>query len=291
MKMKVLLTTDGSEFAEQSIRWFSRLPIAPSSTYEIITVGNYHVYGMVPASVHAEFVRLERAHALESFQRAAAILQEVGIATVHVVSLGQPADEITQYAKVSKTDLIVVGAHGMSLLARMLIGSTSETVARHAPCSVLVVRGTYSPRSFDSEPPRITIATDCSDADSQIAAQVNAIGLPKNSKLQLVSVIEHPYLLEPAFEYDVQITRETSASMERLAKQLESSSSNIEKHVFEKVHVGSCILVFLEKHPTDIIVLGDKGRSAVGRFFLGSVSRSILHHAPCSVLIAKKRLE
>lgn len=76
-------------------------------------------------------------------------MQEVGIASVHVVNLGQAADEITQYAKVSKTDLIVVGARGMSLLSRVLIGSTSQTVARHAPCSVLVVRGTYSPRSFD----------------------------------------------------------------------------------------------------------------------------------------------
>ncbi len=289
--MKVLLTTDGSESAEQSIRWFSRLPILHSRSYEIVTAASYQVFGMAPAEVHEEFFRLDRAYSLESFQRAAAILKEVGLEAVHANRIGQPADEITQYAKESKSDLIVVGAHGTSLLARMLIGSTSETVARHAPCSVLVVRSTPPLSSNEDAPLRITIASDCSDADSQIATQIKALGLPKHTKVQLVSVIEHPYLLEPVFEYDEIVTRETALAMDRLAKKLESSSVNIEKHVFEKVHVGSCILDFVQKHPTDIIVMGDKGRSAIGRFFLGSVSRFILHHAPCSVLLVRKRVD
>ncbi len=126
---------------------------------------------------------------------------------------------------------------------------------------------------------------------AEIAAQIKALGLPKQSKLQLVSVIEHPYLLEPTFEYDAQVTRETHMALEQLAKALESSSENIDKHVFERVHVGSCILDFIEKHRTDIVVLGDKGRSSIGRFFLGSISRLILHHAHCSVMIVRKREE
>ncbi len=289
--MKILLTSDGSQTAEESIRWFSRLPISHSPTYEILTVSSYQVYGMVPARIHDEFVRLEAAHAIDSFRRASAILQEVGISAVHITSLGQAADEITQYAKQSKTDLIVVGVRGRSQLERMLIGSTSETVARHAPCSVLVVRGKYPLHSNDVSPCHLTVASDNSELAGEIAAQINALGLPKQSKLQLVSVIEHPYLLEPTFEYDAQVTREAHTAMDRLALALESSSNNIEKHVFEKVHVGSCILDFIEKHPTDIVVLGDKGRSSIGRFFLGSVSRLILHHAHCSVLIVRKREE
>jgi universal stress protein A len=34
----------------------------------------------------------------------------------------------------------VVGAHGRTALQRMLLGSVAESVVRHAPCSVLVVR-------------------------------------------------------------------------------------------------------------------------------------------------------
>ena len=39
-----------------------------------------------------------------------------------------------------KVDVIVVGSHGRGAIARILLGSVSEQVVRHAPCPVLVVR-------------------------------------------------------------------------------------------------------------------------------------------------------
>jgi nucleotide-binding universal stress UspA family protein len=290
IQMKVLLTTDGSESAERAIRWFSRLPIEHNSSYEVMTVSSYQPYGMVPSDVHDEFVRLESARALQAFQRAERILREVEIEATHVACLGQVADQITIYAKESKVDLIVVGAHGMSFLEHMLLGSTSETVARHAPCSVLIVRDPHA-KNFNSEPASITIASDGSDVDKEIAAQINALGVSNDTKFDLISVIEHPYVLEPGVEYDAQLTRETALILDRLAEELTKSSVHIEKHVFERIHIANCILNYVQKHPTDMLVLGDKGRSAIGRFFLGSVSRVLLNHAPCSVLLVRKRLE
>lgn len=49
------------------------------------------------------------------------------------------------------------------------------------------------------------------------------------------------------------------------------------------------ILDYAEKHPPDVIVAGSRGLSEAGRFFLGSVSDGILHHARCSVLVVKSR--
>ena len=45
------------------------------------------------------------------------------------------------------------------------------------------------------------------------------------------------------------------------------------------------ILEYAERHPPDLIVVGSRGLSDAGRFFLGSVSDGILHHAHSSVLI------
>lgn len=47
------------------------------------------------------------------------------------------------------------------------------------------------------------------------------------------------------------------------------------------------IVEYSQKHPPDLIVVGSRGLSEAGRFFLGSVSDGILHHARCSVLVVK----
>lgn len=55
------------------------------------------------------------------------------------VVVGQPVDEITEYAKRIKADLIVVGhRHLDSWAARWWRGSISKALIEHAPCSVLV---------------------------------------------------------------------------------------------------------------------------------------------------------
>lgn len=53
---------------------------------------------------------------------------------------GDPANVILDMAEDFSQDLIVVGAKGHSLLHYVLIGSTTEKILRHAPCSLLVVR-------------------------------------------------------------------------------------------------------------------------------------------------------
>ena len=48
--------------------------------------------------------------------------------------------EINEAARESNCDLIVIGNHGRSALARFFIGGNAERVVRHAPCPVLVIR-------------------------------------------------------------------------------------------------------------------------------------------------------
>lgn len=48
--------------------------------------------------------------------------------------------EIVEAARESNSDLIVIGNHGRTGLARIWVGSTAERVVRHASCPVLVIR-------------------------------------------------------------------------------------------------------------------------------------------------------
>jgi nucleotide-binding universal stress UspA family protein len=51
-------------------------------------------------------------------------------------------EEVRGAREAEEVDLLVVGAHDRAALGRLLLGSVSEHVARHAPCPVLVVRAT-----------------------------------------------------------------------------------------------------------------------------------------------------
>ena len=53
---------------------------------------------------------------------------------------GKPPDQILAAAREWEADVIVIGTHGRSGVSRLVLGSTAESVVRHAPCPVLVIR-------------------------------------------------------------------------------------------------------------------------------------------------------
>lgn len=57
-----------------------------------------------------------------------------------IVAEGHPAEQILRTIGAERSNLVVLGAHGQGAIQRLLMGSTSERVLFHAPCSVLVVR-------------------------------------------------------------------------------------------------------------------------------------------------------
>lgn len=64
------------------------------------------------------------------------------------------------------------------------------------------------------------------------------------------------------------------------------SSSSI-KPLLAKGHVSDTIIQWSEKAGTDCLVLGSRGLTDVQGYLLGSVSRKVVTHAPCSVLMVK----
>lgn len=53
---------------------------------------------------------------------------------------GDPAKEITNYAKAEKADLIVLGNRGLNGLKKFMLGSVSQKVAQCAECPVLIIK-------------------------------------------------------------------------------------------------------------------------------------------------------
>lgn len=59
------------------------------------------------------------------------------------IGVGDPAEQIVQLAVDTEADLIVVGTNEKTGIGRLVLGSVSSEVFRHAPCSVLVARPTH----------------------------------------------------------------------------------------------------------------------------------------------------
>jgi len=72
-----------------------------------------------------------------------------GVATEWDVKVGDAGSVLLQLAVVWNADLIVLGRRGHRGLAEVFLGSISNYVVHHAPCSVLVVQGITS----KTEPP------------------------------------------------------------------------------------------------------------------------------------------
>jgi len=77
----------------------------------------------------------------EASERQKTRLEKAGLTAV-VVELrsGTPAREILQYMDEHPSDLLVMGARGLSELGRVFLGSVSDVVVHHAHCPILVVR-------------------------------------------------------------------------------------------------------------------------------------------------------
>ena len=66
--------------------------------------------------------------------------RRLGVPVTFLVWTGEPGESIVAAAEAEDVDVILVGAHGRGALGRLLMGSVSEHVARHAPCPVVIVR-------------------------------------------------------------------------------------------------------------------------------------------------------
>jgi nucleotide-binding universal stress UspA family protein len=148
--LKVLLAVDGSEGSRRATQALAARPWPAGTEIRVFSVVELGMSALqasfeIPA-FDTEHLESQRAEAMkrteESIDSALKILEATGVATSESISVlaASPKELILQEAAEWGAEWIVLGSHGSSGLSRFLIGSTSETVATHATCSVEVVR-------------------------------------------------------------------------------------------------------------------------------------------------------
>jgi nucleotide-binding universal stress UspA family protein len=134
----ILLATDGSREAELAAATAADLANATNSQLHVIHVGE-----LLPtflAQTEVEPAQLER-EARELLDEQVRRIEEAGgtVEEAHL-RLGRADEEIVDLAHSLDVGLIVMGSRGRGRIRRALMGSVSDSVVRHAPSPVTIVR-------------------------------------------------------------------------------------------------------------------------------------------------------
>ena len=143
--MRILLAIDDSKFSEAAIE-----AVIEQARPQDTEVRILHVVESPPLLVAREMGgydpaletawESQRQQARAVVAKAAELLRARGLKVAAAVEDGDPKSKILDVAEEWQADLIVLGSHGRKGLNRFLMGSISDAVARHARCSVEIVR-------------------------------------------------------------------------------------------------------------------------------------------------------
>ncbi|MGE5180985.1 MAG: universal stress protein [Acidobacteriota bacterium] len=235
----------------------------------------------------SEAMRVEEARQLAERQDR---FVERGIACEIVGRAGPAGEVVAQVAKERESELIVIGTHGRTGISRFLLGSVATAILRHAPCDVLVCRGTSGPSPFL----RPLVATDFSPAAAR--ALRNAASLtPVGTTIDIIHAWQLPagswganILGSARFPWSTVRDAVLNAAKAQ-ADQLVASHGDLGHPLHVELVQGppaSVITHAAERGGHDLIAIGTHGHRGFRRLLLGSVAESTIRHAPCSVLVA-----
>jgi nucleotide-binding universal stress UspA family protein len=147
--MKILVATDGTKQGEQAIAALSTFKLSGDDELRLISVVDMavpmaiDVYGgYLPDTSELEKAARENAEKVltSALETTTKILAGSGTEISTELLFGSPESRIVEAAEQMQADLIIVGSHGYNRWERLLLGSVSDSVVHHAPCSVLIVR-------------------------------------------------------------------------------------------------------------------------------------------------------
>lgn len=291
MTLRVLFATDGSSNAEDARAWLAAFPLPADTTLRVVTVAP-----VAPAAFEAlglgnvELALRDEALAVAEAARAALAPHARVVETD--VRQGDAREELVRAAQDWPADLVVLGARGLGAVAGLLLGSVSLSIARHAPCPVLVVPHGARPVL------RVLVAIDGSEAAHRAAAFAAAVTAGSGVAIQLLAVVEQPRypstapaaaagLLRAAIEDAV---AERTAALERALTQAAAAFGDRASRVTRRLVVGQPadeIAHAAETLGADLLVLGARGLGALKRLLLGSVSEAVLRSAQRAVLVVR----
>jgi len=204
--------------------------------------------------------------------------------STEVVTADRAVPALLDELRHGEADLVVAGTHGTGAMRRLL-GSVSQQLLDHAPCSVLLVRDV--PRA---DPPIVVAAVD----GSPVTPAVIAAGEEAANALDATLVVAHVIDERIGAVARVDATHPLHEMARRRGRQiLDEALSHVTlpgDRVDEALREGrpsDVVAELCRERRARMLVAGNHGAHGFAGMLLGSTVRHLVHDAPCPVLVVR----
>lgn len=278
----IVVATDFSTRSDRAIRRGMLLAKASNATLILVHA--------VDDDQPRHLVEMETAEAKKLLTSQASALREVdGIEASHRVELGEPFTCIASVAEKYASDLIVMGPHRRQLLKDVFVGTTAERTIRNTRIPIIMAN------AVPAAPYRhILVAIDMSEhsaAALRLAAEMGWGEMPAISVIHGFDAPEQAMrgiLIVSDADARRFVAEAKTRATEELSKFLHDVKIDPVRQIVEMVNVDPASLIRRSAQDigADLIVVGQRGRSALAKLMLGSVTESLLRNCDFDVLVS-----
>lgn len=291
---KILLPTDFSEASLQAFPhavelagrtgrgitvFYVHLPFADDPYNEAMTAD---IVSHVQGFVEARFAELKKR-----------VSGETELELVEVRNISAAAG-ILDYLEEEEAEMVVLGTHGHSRIARFLLGSVTEKVVRYSPVPVLTVGPGREGYRNSPVYRKILIPYDFSKcAYAAVQKGLDLARIYSGAKVWIICVVEQEVFPGQIESWKKHASAEVPDLLEEVKKSLDAELDiagvrDVEVdvkvgHGDGKAHTTICS--FAETQEIDLIVMGTYGLSGVEKILLGSTTEKVIRMASSPVMV------
>lgn len=288
----IVVGVDGSPAASRAVRWAAGEAARQGAELRIVhAIGATEFFpggAMSPSTeLYGLLERDSEALLADAKQTAVEAAPQI---TVTTTSTTEPA-VLTLIAESQHAQRVVLGESGRGAIAGVLLGSTTVTLAAHAHCPVVAVRGKIEPAA---DAP-VVVGIDGSDlSDLALACafeQANQRGVRLVTLHAVTDADPHQVFRAERMEHDWEPLAETER---RVADERLAAWTRRYPDVWVEPEVKPCkprerLLELSEQ--ACVLVVGSRGRGGFTGLLLGSTSQAMLHHSACPVMVVRPEPE
>jgi nucleotide-binding universal stress UspA family protein len=297
MYKQIMVPTDGSGFDREAILVALRVAERCKAKIRLVRVMTEGARFGLGALEHGAAASLEasRAESDAALGELYALAAECrGICDVDItvdLEHGAPGDVLPGYARRNEIDLIVISSHGRRGLARLSLGSVTDSLIRGTAIAVLVVKpkASYLKPEACKEFHRIVVPLDGSPLAEQVLAKVIPLAQLEDAEVTLVRVIRPSQHcteeMETGAPWWEKAVAHAKAYLTQRAIEIRVHGVPARIDVVVGENVAHTISDFARRERADLIAIATHGRGTLGRILRGSVADGVTKSAVSSILV------